>query len=238
MKKPIIGITANVMLENQGMKKDYVNKDYTDSIIDAGGIPFILPCTNDETIIKDQLQLVDGILFTGGVDLSPLAFGEEPIEQLGYVDEELDEFNMKAVISAYEMGIPMLGICRGMQIINVAFGGTLYQHLGVNKEFFIKHVQESMRATATHTINIKKNTILHKLLGNTLVVNSFHHQGIKEVAPEFIVTAVAPDGVIEGIEKKDDGKILAVQWHPESMYKKNKSMASLFKYFVETCKDI
>lgn len=242
MKKPIIGITANTMLERDGvfcgMKRDYANKDYVGAVESAGGVPIILPCINDEGVIKTQLELLDGILFTGGGDLSPLTYGEEPIQNLGYIDIELDEFNMKAVISAYEMNIPILGICRGMQLINVAFGGTLYQDLGSNKEFYIKHTQNAMRGVPTHTVYLEDNTILNKLIGSTTTVNSFHHQCIKEIAPEFIISAKAPDGVVEGIEKKDDGKIIAVQWHPEGMYKESQSMANLFRYFVEICNSI
>ena len=241
MGRPVIGIVGNLLLDRgdvyPGYERAYVNNDYVQSVLKAGGIPFIMPIVLDDETVKLQVESVDGILVTGGSDVNPLLYGEEPQQKLGPILTERDEYDLKVINYANEMTKPILGICRGLQIMNVAFGGTLYQDLKETDWSYIKHSQEAKPEVAAHTVNISKGTKLIKMLGDKIVTNSFHHQAVKELAPEFVISAYAKDGVIEAIEREGEEFIVAVQWHPEMMAAKGDSaMLSLFKRLVEEAK--
>jgi putative glutamine amidotransferase len=215
-----------------GMERAYVNYDYVQAITMAGAVPILLPVISDEQSIRKQIELVDGLLLSGGCDINPLCYNEEPCKELGFILPEVDEHQLAIVRIATELGKPMLGICRGIQILNVAFGGTLYQDV-LQVPTTIKHTQRTQRHVPGHTVNIVQDTIMSSIFNKTAILtNSFHHQAVKNVAPGFIVNARSEDGVIEGIERPGDVFTLGVQWHPEMMAGKYPDMLKLFRKFI------
>ena len=238
MRKPVIGISTNSLFSENGtfpgMERVYVNQTYLYSVQKAGGIPLLLPTLCNSNDLRDQLQRVDGVILSGGSDINPLLFGEEPDTQLGFVLADRDEYELALSQHAYQSGKPMLGICRGIQVINVAFGGTLYQDIyqqGANSR--LQHTQQSRYDFAGHTVDIIPGSLLHDILAAAaLPVNSFHHQAVKDIAPGFIVTARARDGIIEAIEKPGNHFLLGVQWHPEMLVDSYPVMLELFKRLV------
>lgn len=239
MDKAVIGILSRVQVDRNDfywdIEKTYVVSDYIQAVQAAGGIPIIIPLTLDDEILRAQIGMVDGIIVPGGIDINSLLYDEEPIKDQGFISEETDEFDIKSIKIAREMSKPILGICRGIQSINVAFDGSLYQDLSQIKTRYILHNQKAKRSFASHTINIHDDSILHDILGSKAIVNSFHHQSVKHVAPGFKITAYSEDGVVEAIES-NEGFILGVQWHPESMITKYENMLKIFERFIEECK--
>jgi len=216
-----------------GMERAYINQEYVRAITLAGAVPLLLPVINDEEAIMKQLERVDGVLLSGGYDINPLHYGEEPHRQLDFIFPEVDEHQLAAARITMALKKPMFGICRGMQIINVAFGGTLYQDVSQISEKHLKHFQKSRMYAAGHSVDISEDSILHKVFGQTsIVTNSFHHQAVKDIAPGFIVNARARDDVIEGLEKPGRVFVLGVQWHPEMMVDKHANMLDLFRAFI------
>jgi putative glutamine amidotransferase len=240
MIKPLIGISGNILITQSGMfpgmERAFVNCDYVNSVIAGGGSPVILPVINDDEAIEAQMRNVDGLILSGGYDVDPLLYGEEPTQKQDFIYPEIDDHDIKLINAAFKMNKPILGICKGIQVLNVAFGGTLYQDLSHIEDCFIKHSQNSKRDMPGHTIEILKDTKLHKILGDSTRVNSFHHQAVKEIAPNFVANAWSKDGVVEGIEMQGDRFVLGVQWHPEGMFEKYPIMVKLFKAFVEATK--
>lgn len=238
--KPVIGILSEVMIEKEGKflgeEKDYVTVNYVKSIANAGGIPVILPVVDDEFTVA-QLGSVDGLLISGGFDVNPLIYGEEPHKDIGFVRPDRDMHDICAIRTAYKMGKPILGICKGIQILNVAFHGTLYQDISEIKGSYIAHSQNAKPEIPTHTVEIKRGSILHKLIGNTAYVNSFHHESVKDVAEGFDITAMSKDGVIEAIEKTGSRFVVGVQWHPEMMSHVDEDSMKIFKAFIEATKN-
>lgn len=237
MNKPIIGISGRIRTESykpyifNEYQESSVSQDYVNSVHMAGGAPLILPVTTDEALIKRQMEVMDGLLISGGCDVDSLIYGEEPMIEQGFILEEVDKFDLLLIRTAAELNIPILGICRGNQIINVAFGGTLYQDLS-QVAGSIKHRQSSKRDFGSHTVKIAKDTKLFDIFGDKIITNSYHHQAVKDVAPGFKVSAKSLDGVIEGIEKVDSNFVVGVQWHPEMMFETHSKMLNIFKKFV------
>lgn len=239
--KKTIGISGNILIDEGGMfpgyKRSYVNDDYVKSVISAGAIPIILPLNTNEEIIKAQLSMIDGLILSGGYDVNPLLFGEEPHRLLGMTMNERDTFDALLIKHALDMQLPILGICRGCQILTAVCGGTLYQDCSLSEGSYIKHSQGHTPAVPSHTVTIAKDSELYSIFGEQTIVNSFHHMSIKDVAPGFKVTAVAKDGIVEAIEKIDGSFALATQWHPEMMASSNHDMLQLFKLLISKCKD-
>ncbi len=185
-----------------------------------------------------MVEIVDGILLTGGVDLDPMLFNEEPRPDLGRLDPYRDFFEFHLTEIALKKDIPILGICRGCQILNVVAGGTVIQDITTTfgKENILKHQQRAPRWYPTHSVEIKEGSKLEKIFGcNELKVNSFHHQAIKEPGPGFIASAHAKDGVIEAIEGIDYHYAVGVQWHPELMWEHYSLFVKLFRSLIEFC---
>lgn len=242
MKRPVIGICSRLTLggysssdNNIPVEKDGISCEYTHSVYDAGGLPIVLPLICDEDLIDAYISKLDGLLVPGGEDVNPLTYGEEPLALQGFAMQELDDFDLICIKKAFERKIPIFGICRGIQIINTVFGGTLYQDISYNKECFVKHRQLARRYYPNHTVNIEKDSKLYNVLGDVVVTNSYHHQAVKDIAPGFKATARAKDGIIEGLEYEGDQFVMAVQWHPEMMYPKHENMRKLFSYFIDKC---
>lgn len=228
---PIIGLTANFHDDECTLAETY----YT-SILKAGGVPFILPPTDNTDVILNSLKNIDGLLLTGGGDINPLYLNEEPIQELHSINARRDKQELLLTKLASDRQIPILGICRGIQILNFAMGGTLYQDIYSQREKqTIKHNQDLDRSIASHTIIIKKDSLLYKIIGKDyLPVNSFHHQAVKKTAPGFKVSAIAPDGVIEAIESAECKAMLGVQWHPECFITNgDTSMMPIFEWLIK-----
>jgi putative glutamine amidotransferase len=240
LKKPIIGVPVNVLVEKAGLFPGMVrvsaNQDYLRCLELAGALPVLLPIVGAEEDIAAQLALVDGLLFTGGADLSPLTYGEEPAQGLDEVFPDMDAHQLALAKAARKVALPMLGICRGLQVLNVAFGGTLHQDLDRLPRPLQQHFQKGRRHVVSHSVDVMEGTVLLDLLGQvTLLTNSFHHQAVKDLAPGLRRSAHARDGVIEGLEAIDDSFVLGVQWHPEGMAELDPSMLRLFRGLVRAC---
>lgn len=239
MRKPIIGITCNTLLVDgavqPGITRTFVNTPYIDAVALAGGIPLLLPPVTDSALIFDQVRAVDGLILSGGPDIDPLLYKEEPLTNIGTVNHARDQYELQVVQAADKLKKPLLGICRGIQMINVVYGGTLYQDLADIDGCNIKHFQSvSQFNTLWHSIDIEPTSTLAQIIGkNELAVNSYHHQALKTVAPGFTVTAYAKDRVIEAIERQGNHFILGVQWHPELLAEKYAAMLSLFQALVK-----
>lgn len=232
--KPIIGITC-------GMREDkfaFLNYKNIDVIKKAGGVPIVLPLVKEEC--DSYLEIVDGILFSGGKDLNPMFLDEDPIPGIGATNIRRDEFELELYKKAIEKNISILGICRGLQVINIAAGGSIYQDLKNQFDGCLCHRQEGTPSyNYFHKLDIVEDSELFKIYNdNAIYTNSFHHQAVKDVAPGFKIVAKARDGVIEAIESTDNKFVLAVQWHPELMYVEHEEHFKIFKRFIEKCKKV
>ncbi|WP_226584601.1 gamma-glutamyl-gamma-aminobutyrate hydrolase family protein [Halobacillus litoralis] len=239
--KPLIGISGSIIIDQggrfPGYDRAYVNNDYVQSVLRGGGIPFILPVLEDDETITMQAQAMDGLVLSGGHDVNPLLYGEEPRLKQGTPFPERDHSETILAKEMIRQGKPVFAICRGIQLLNVAYGGSLHQDLSYMETESLKHDQYHNPSQETHTITTEPNSVMREQFGQTTLTNSFHHQIIKEVAPGFKATAYAKDGVVEAIEKiGEDGFVLGVQWHAEMMTKKHESMQRLFDRFVEEAK--
>ena len=241
--KPIIAITGNFV---DGETR--IADRYYKSIVKAGGIPFIMPPLADKDVIINTLDRVDGLLLTGGGDVNPLWVGEEPSPSLRSINRERDEAELLTVSLAYNRNIPILGICRGIQVLASALGGTVDQDIaeafsashsvnnrGQTQHALIKHSQDADRNEPTHTVKINKDTTLYSIYNTEyLAVNSMHHQAVRSGGKRFNVSAIAPDGVIEAIESNEFKPIMGVQWHPEWLEESGKN---LFSWLVKSASE-
>jgi putative glutamine amidotransferase len=219
MKPPLIGISGSIRAF-EGAERAGVNAAYIHSIAKAGGVPVLLtPPIRPEGAAR-ALAFLDGLVLTGGHDLDPRWYDAHPSPALGTVDPHRDEFELALFHAARARGLPILGICRGLQLVNVAMGGTLYQDLPSEQPGRIHHDPTVARDARTHAISLSSGSRLQCALDTgVLVTNSFHHQAIRDLAPGLTVTARADDGVIEGVESSEkDEWLLAVQWHPEEFH--------------------
>lgn len=241
MKKPVIGISGSILvMENgrfPGYRRSYVNEDYVKSVIEAGGIPLIIPVSTDQEILASYFSIIDGLVLSGGHDVDPLQYGEQPLQKLGQTLSERDVFDKALVENALKANMPVLGICRGHQVLNVALGGSLYQDLDYIPNCSIKHDQFRDPSMPTHEIEVAEGSRLREILGsNRVLTNSFHHLAIKDMGQGLVVNAKADDGVIEGVEHPDYKFVVGVQWHPEMMALSDDKMMNLFKAVVEAAK--
>lgn len=228
--QPVIGITGNYDKETCTLAEGYYQ-----SVLKAGGIPLIIPPFQETDRLCQMLDTIDGIIFSGGGDINPLFFGEEPIKELHSITPERDRQELLLARLAYDRQIPMLGICKGIQTINLALGGTVYQDIHTQMEGTrIKHSQDQDRRYPSHSVRLMPGSIMQRIFGSTTItVNSFHHQACKEAAPCLNATAISPDGVIEAIESNEFKSILGVQWHPETYtLRQNNDMMPIFHWLI------
>lgn len=243
MKKPIIGIlgsmTREVMPADEVLTRVSVSIDYFRAVTMAGGMPIMLPLTGKDNI-KAQISLCDGLLFPGGMDISPRVYGAEPHQNLNVHSLELDEYQHEFIRTVVEeTDKPFLAVCRGYQMLNIVKGGDLYQDLAEieadKKTDIIKHVQMALSSEGTHLIEVWEGNPLYDMVGDRHYVNSYHHQAIKNLGRDLEVIAEAPDGVIEAVQLTDGSRSfgLGVQWHPEHMAPSGDKTFGLFKMLVE-----
>jgi putative glutamine amidotransferase len=236
--KPIIGIVGHTDLNKFNMPATSIPTAYTHAVEKAGGIPVILPFTPALDILPAMAGLVRGFLFTGGKDMDPGLYHQAPVPEMGQMDTALDRFQMAVLDLAMAGRRPVLAICRGLQVVNVSLGGSLFQDIETQTAGpVLKHTQDVISFDTDHDISIQQGSRLHDLFGTCIPVNSRHHQAIDTLGEGLVITARAPDGIIEAAEHKTLPMDL-VQWHPELMLMKNNDMLPLFKDFVDRCRHL
>ncbi len=235
-KKPVIGISMSMLSDTNGVfakyPRAYVNDDYIRSVNENGGIALTLPICEDEENLEYYTDIIDGLILSGGHDINPHLYSEEIHPKTGDIFPRRDTFDMVLLKKMLEKNKPVFGICRGFQLINVAFGGSLVQDLDELGKNHIKHWQDQDCAMPVHKINFKGENFFTELYGKETFTNSWHHQVLKDVAEGFEVCGRTSDGVIEAIEDKKRN-IIAVQWHPEMMSINDKDAQNLFKKFIQ-----
>jgi putative glutamine amidotransferase len=239
---PIIGITATLKEDVDAVAERPLGRfvradlDYIEGVVGAGGAPVVLPAAGDERVAEAVVHGLDGLLLSGGSDLDPGYYGEEPVPELGVTLPERDTFEMAVVGLALRLGVPIFGICRGMQLMNVALGGTLYQDLPSQWEGdVLKHRQDTPKWQPTHEVRVTPGSYVAEVMGREVVkVNSYHHQGIRTLAEGLVVTGRTSDGVVEAVEAVDISErwLLGVQWHAEAMRGAGPQQESLFEAHV------
>ncbi len=233
--KPLIGISCSY---DHKEGRYFLAEAYVKSIIKAGGLPVILPGAAGITEVGTYLASLQGILLAGGGDVDPAYFDEEPQPGLGEITPERDKFEITLIKGALRKKIPVLGICRGIQVLNVACGGTVIQHIPAEIKKPLKHSQNAPRWYPTHEVFIEKSSLLGQVVKtDTLKVNSFHHQAVKETAPGFKVSSFSSDGIIEAVENPKYQFLLGIQWHPECMTEKDDKSRMLFSAFINAAKN-
>ena len=229
--KPVIGITT--FAETRPMKPySLVSRHYIRSVDLAGGLPLTIPLMPDPGLADAYLNLLDGLILTGGnEDVSPLRYGENPLKEISCISHERDAFEIELVRRALDRKIPVLAICRGMQVMNVAMGGSLYQDIFTQVADCMGHYPQGQPVDALfHEVDLEKGSGLEKMFrAGTIRVNSFHHQAVKTVADGFRATAFAKDGIIEAIEYQGDSPAVGVQWHPEDLTVNHPEFLALFR---------
>lgn len=238
MTYPIIAITAG-RINKQAAPSEMqqvvsgCDVDYIDSVVRAGGAPVLIPRHANTDMVRAVVEGVDGILFTGGGDVASLLYGQEPHPAAKYQDAARDAAEIVAAKTAIELGIPVLGVCRGIQVLNVALGGTLVQDIPTQVDSPVLHYTKSYAPIAAHTVDVEPETLLAKLLGTTVEpVNSYHHQAVDKVADGLRVNARAKDGVVEGLEFADGRPLLAVQYHPEELAAESPRFQLYFDWLI------
>ncbi len=238
MPKPIIGITCSMDYDDKERKYptayafDYLKRSYYEAVETSGGVPLALPNTKKLNLIDQMLVAIDGLVISGGGDVDPQFYQEKKKTKNLNLTKERDFFEIALVRKAGRKKIPVLAICRGMQLVNVAFGGTLYQDFSFEKKFLDHTLEGSFLYNKKHSVILQRNTKLYSIIRKEKInVNTSHHQMVKKIAPGFIVNAWSEkDEVIEGIETKDDNFLVCIQWHPELM--KDKSSKLLFDSLI------
>lgn len=243
---PVIGVTASLKVDadpighRPGDAFARTDMDYVQSVAMAGGIPLILPPITDEAVIESMALKIDGLLLGGGSDLDPACYGEEPVAEMGAIVPERDTFELALFERALDLNLPVFGICRGHQLINVALGGTLYQDLNSQLDGeLLKHRQAAPKWHPTHFVEVEEASELSSLTDSGRVhVNTYHHQAIKDLAGGLEVSARASDGVVEAIETEDMSRrwMLGVQWHAEAMSKESRENLALFEAHVSAAR--
>lgn len=255
-KQPVIGITTNYSEPDANVRDRYYQQ-----VIKAGGTPILIPPTSDKNVLINSLNLIDGLILTGGADMNPLWFGEEPAQELQHINATRDLPELLLTRLARNRQIPILGICRGLQVLTVTFGGKVVQDIyrdsknqtdSKNNTLLIKHLQDADKSEPTHTVHIIPGTLLEKIYADdasenetgtanttaptpiSIAVNSFHHQAVSSSGPHLRVSATAPDGVIEAVESTEHQSVIGVQWHPEWLGEQGQP---LFRWLVRSAEE-
>ena len=241
--KPLIGVTPDF---NAGDRKEWGGREptyflrarYVRAIEDLGGIPIVLPLVADLVARRRLLTHIDGLLLTGsGPDLAPELYGERQRYKFRVMSQRRATFELEMAQLARSVDLPLLGICGGMQAVNVAFGGSLYQDIESQRTRPLQHRQSAPATELSHPVKIASKSLLHRIVKTeTLRVNSSHHQSVKDVAPSLTASALAPDGIIEAIESSSQRFLLGIQWHPEFLFERHHRHRRLFEAFLEAAR--
>lgn len=235
-KKPVILLTPYFNTERD---EPYMRPAFLKAVRHAGGIPVILPLDLTEADLAQLLEGADAVLFTGGPDVHPFFFGEETQAHCGNVCLRRDELELALLRLAMEAKKPILGVCRGVQILNIGLGGDIYQDIPsqFKEEFPIAHTQPFAYDIPSHTVSVTPGTLLARIAQNSVIkVNSMHHQAVRRVAPGLTASGHAPGGLVECVEKPDYPFFIGVQWHPEYLWEQDEAAARLFRMFVEAAR--
>ena len=241
MARPVIGMSTGRMAVDYGPVPQYpltyVPVDYVDAVLDAGGLPMPLALHDVglyEGAAVEQLAHCDGLLLSGGVDINPATYGEQPHPELNATTPERDAHELALLAEAKRRGLPILAICRGIQLVNVAYGGTLYQDIPAQVPDSIQHSQRSARHLPSHDVTVSPSR-LYELVGASIAVTSFHHQAVKDLGANLQVVATSTDGIVEAVEATDHPWLVAVQWHPEMSHAADEPSRRIFEAFVAQC---
>lgn len=243
----VIGISGNEMTIHRdgdatAFEINYSPRYFSQVISENQGVPIIIPIT-DIDYVNQYVSMIDGLLLAGGQDISPQFYGEEPRQNIGLTSLERDNFEIALLQEAIRQNKAILAVCRGMQLVNIVFGGNLYQDLSENPQVTLQHVQKSSPHNPTHSIEINPTSKLYQIVGqpdnNRIQVNSYHHQMIHQLGRELIATAYSMDQVIEAVESQNDQHdIIGVQWHPELLKNYPHSGSNLFSNLIERAKKV
>ncbi len=238
--KPIIGIVGSTKWSTNPAYMQYefsiTSTANVESVRRNGGVPIIIPYNELLDDPAAAVSMCDGLLFPGGSDVHPWYYGEEPRQVLGTIEPHIDEAWLNAGKEAMKLGLPMFGLCRGIQVLNVLTGGSLWQDVRESGEGVLQHLQKLDRTYLTHTVVVEEGTHLAEILGaGPHKTNSLHHQAVKRLGEGMRITARTLDGIIEGIED-EDGWRFGVQWHPENLIDSNPEMNKLFAKLVENAR--
>jgi putative glutamine amidotransferase len=244
-QRPLIGLTCcsdrgpDWIPHASEQYLDFLFRDYQRGVEFAGGIPALIPIVKDLSTVKALLGRIDGLILTGGPDVSTRFYGEEPKVGIRGMDYERDLIEIEATKEAKKRSIPILGICRGIQLIAVAFGGTLHQDISRELPRSLDHSQKAPKRINTHKVKLNTKSRLFKILQEeTIWVNSNHHQAIKALPSHFVATAKASDGIIEAIEDPRERFLIGVQWHPEATWIHDKASQKLFAALVKAAGEV
>ncbi len=234
--KPIIGITAAYDFERSTSN---LRDDYYEAVIQCGAVPVIIPVTENKSVWVEYLDLCDGLILSGGPDIDAAYFGQSNLPCANEISPVRDSMELYLAQQAIAVDMPILGICRGIQVLNVAAGGSIFQDIyseNSSGKKLIQHSQKGPRWFQIHGIHIVENSCLFGIFKkDTIKVNSFHHQAVSEVAPGFVVNAYSEDGIIEAISCEGKKFILGVQWHPENLWSRDRFHLKLFERLVAMC---
>lgn len=236
-RSPLIAVPlhanwSEVRADPEAQRVQLINSAYLQALTEAGANPVLLPLGSG---LPANLDFVDGLLLPGGIDIDPERYGQET-HPTSEVDPEQDSLDFQLLAFAVQHQIPILGVCRGIQVLNVGMGGTLVQDLPSQRPSEIGHPRQGERSLLSHLIRIEKGSRLQAILGgDEFLVNSVHHQGIGELAPPLRATALAEDGLVEGVETTGAGWVVGVQFHPEELVREHEFARRLFKAFVDQC---
>ena len=236
--RPLIGIPCHADYADGTKRPIYSNnRAYVHAIEHAGGVPILIPFLRDFRMFDTLLPRLDGLLLSGGIDMDPALYGEAPHPLCEQPDKELDEIEMRLAFWVLQEDVPALGVCRGMQILNVALGGTLYQDIPAQRPNSLHHSHRHMsRDYLAHRVNVLPGSRAEQLLGpGPFMVNSLHHQAVHEPGQDVVISGTADDGVAEMLEVRGRRFIIAAQIHPEELYLKESTSARLFAAFVQAC---
>lgn len=232
--KPLIGITTSSFTTEQGWEYNRAYVAMIQAVTEAGGLPVLVPISIDDEALRGIYERLDAVLLPGGGDVRPDIYGADAHPLTDNIDDARDHVEVNLTRWAVSDDLPVLGICRGHQVVNVALGGTLIQDVPSEIGTDIAHNVTVPRDSRPHDVNIDPSSRLASILGTTsIAVNSLHHQSVGVAAPDTCVTAYSPDGVVEALEMPQKKFVLSVQWHPEDLYRDDPAMTRLFKAFVE-----
>lgn len=229
--RPIIGVLP---LFNSNNGNYWINPAYMDGVEAAGGLPVLLTLTENEDALEQYCTGFDGFVFTGGQDIHPELYNEEAIPECDYQVWNRDRQELWMLRRLLELDKPVLGVCRGCQMMNIALGGSLYQDIPVQLAGALAHRQAEPYEETCHEVDIIEGSLLHKTIGaSRLRVNSIHHQGVKSLGSGLTASAIAPDGLIEAVEKPGNRLYLGVQWHPEYLWRRDERAGKIFGLLVD-----